>query len=223
MLHVSCYLLTIMGHKVSPIATRIPLTKRWQSHWFAQHKRFADKLKQDLAIRTLIERNYGDQAAIAKIELAHRQADIEVVIQSARPGVLIGRQGQGIAEIRRLIERKLKTPVKVEIQEVRRPELIAKLVAQSIAQGLSKNVTYRRVAKQALDKTMQAGALGIKIQVAGRLGGREIARREKFSEGLIPSTSLKKEIDFATHHLQTSYGTIGIKVWIYKQQKPEEA
>lgn len=212
-----------MGHKVSPIAKRIPLTKRWQSQWFAVHKRFSDKLKDDLLIRSIIATTYGQQAAIAKVAIAHRQAELEVTIYSARPGVLIGRQGQGIMAIRRALEQGLGRTIKVEIREVRKPELDATLVASSIAVGLAKNVAYRRVCKQAVDKTMQAGAKGIKVQISGRLGGSEIARRQKFTEGLIPSTSLKRTIDFATQHCQTSYGTIGIKVWIYKESEPEES
>lgn len=213
-----------MGNKVSPLANRIPLTKRWQSQWFARHKQFGAKIAQDLTIRSIIERSYAQQAAVAKVEIAHRQDEIEITIHSARPGVLIGRQGQGIAEVRRVLEKKLGQQVKVEIKEVRKPEANAQLVAQSIAGGLLRNIAYRRVAKQALDKAMAAGAKGVKILLAGRLGGSEIARSQKFTVGLIPSTSLKSAIDFVSYAVQTSYGTIGIKVWVHKEpsNEPEE-
>jgi len=211
-----------MGHKVSPIATRIPVTKRWQSQWFAPHKNFSVKIAADLKIRNLIEKSYSEQAAIANVEIAHRQADIEVTIHSARPGVLIGRQGQGIADLRRKFEKELGRPVKVEIKEIRKSELQPKLVAFQIASGLMRNIAYRRVAKQAMEKSMAAGAKGIKIQLAGRLAGAEIARLEKFSNGLIPSTTLQKNIDFAAHTIQTSYGSIGIKVWIYKEVQEQQ-
>lgn len=212
-----------MGNKVSPLANRIPLTKRWQSQWFANHKQFGEKISEDLLIRKAIEKSYADKGAIAKVDIAHRQAEIEVTIHSARPGVLIGRQGQGIAEVRNMLEKKIGRQIKVEVREVRRPEANAQLVAQSIGGALARNIAYRRVCKQALEKAMSAGAKGIKILVAGRLGGSEIARSQKFTSGSLPSTSLKRNIDFVSYALQTSYGTIGIKVWIYKDAEPEEA
>lgn len=211
-----------MGQKVSPIATRIPLTRKWQSHWFADRKSFASRLQDDLKIRSLIEKRFTQQAAIARVEIAQRQTEIEVTLHSARPGILIGRQGQGIAEIRKLIERELGHPVKIEIKEVRKPEAVASLVAQTIGNQLIRQIAYRRAAKQAIEKAMQAGAKGIKIRIAGRLGGKEIARTETFSKGLIPTTVLKHTIDFAVHHAQTRYGTIGIKVWVYKETEPSE-
>ncbi len=211
-----------MGQKVSPLANRLPLNKQWQSQWFVGHKSFGDKITQDLRIRELIQKNLGPSAAIASIEIAHRQAEIQVIIHSARPGVLIGRQGQGINEVRKMLESITGRQLKVEVKEVKKPETVASLVAQAIAGQLQRQIAYRRVGKQAVDKAMQAGAKGIKIQLSGRLGGAEIARTEKFVQGLIPATVLKYHIDFSVHHCQTSYGTIGIKVWVYKDAPVSE-
>lgn len=211
-----------MGQKVSPLANRIPLNKKWQSQWFVGHKSFGEKIIQDLKIRELIQNKLGPSAAIANIEIAHRQAEIQVTIHSARPGVLIGRQGQGINEIRKMLEGITGRQLKVEVKEVKKPEMVASLVAQAVAGQLLRQTAFRRVGKQAVEKAMQAGAKGIKIQMSGRLGGAEIARTEKFSQGLIPTIVLKHHIDFVVHHCQTNYGTIGIKVWVYKDAPVEE-
>lgn len=208
-----------MGHKVSPISTRLPITKDWQSKWFAT-KDFRVKLEEDLKIRRFLEKTLKN-AALEKVQIHRLPAIVKILIYTARPGIIIGRGGQGIERIEGQLKKFSSQKIKVEIIEVKTPELSASLIAQNVAIQISKRVSYKRAAKQALDRTIQAGAKGIKITISGRLRGAEIARSEKFVAGSIPLSSLKKEIDFAKADALTTYGIIGIKVWINRGERED--
>lgn len=214
-----------MGHKVNPKALRIGLTKNWQSQWFAA-KDYRKILHQDRLIRTTLFSKLSHQAALSHVEIKRSPREVTVVLHTARPGVIIGRGGAGIAELRRLISDLLSSGTKfnLEIMEIKKPELSAALVAQSIASQIEKRVAYRRAMRQAVTRVLDAGAEGVKVQVSGRLGGAEIARREVIKQGSIPASTLSADIDYAHTDAFTTYGVIGIKVWIYagETQKEEE-
>ncbi len=212
-----------MGNKVSPTGLRLGITKTWQSQWFAG-RGYRDALHQDRILREFLRKKLGRQAALAKIEIKRSPKEVIIVLHSARPGIIIGRGGTGIAELRRDITKLLPSATKfvLEIMEIKKAELCAELVAQSIATQIEKRITHRRAMKQTLTRVMDAGALGVKIQLSGRLGGVEIARREVVKGGSIPGSRLSADIDYAQVDALTSYGTIGIKVWIFCAVKPEE-
>ena len=211
-----------MGHKINPKSYRLPINHDWDSRWFAASgKQYSSQLLVDYKIRELIEKSAGLQAAISNIFIDRTAEKTKVTIQTGRPGVLIGRSGQGIEKLTGQIKKVVDGKVDVEVVEIRRPDLSALLVAQNVGQQITRRVAYRRAVKMAMQKVMQAGALGVKINVAGRLNGAEIARSEKFTEGSLPLSTLRSNIDFAIHHAMTTYGTIGVKVWIYKKQEDE--
>lgn len=210
-----------MGQKVSPYSFRLPLTKNWQSKWINKSN-YLVNLQQDLQIRRFIFQKIGRLAAIEKIIIERSAKAVSINIYTAKPGILIGRSGQGVNELKNWIENKLQIvpgKIKINISEIRNPELSAVIMAQNIAIQIEKRVSYRRIVRQSLAKMGQAGAKGSKITLSGRLGGAEIARRESFGEGSIPLGSLKADIDFAKEDAQTTYGTVGVKVWIYKVKK----
>ena len=211
-----------MGNKVSPTGFRIGITKSWQSQWFAG-RGYKEALHQDRQIRERLRSKLGRQAALAKVEIKRSPKEVSVMMHTARPGIIIGRGGAGIAELRKEIAKLLPPATKfsLEIVEIRKPELSSELVAQSIAAQIEKRVAHRRAMKQALQRVLDAGAKGVKIQLSGRLGGAEIARREVAKEGSIPSSELLADIDYAQVDAQTTYGVIGIKVWIYLGEKQE--
>lgn len=210
-----------MGHKINPKSYRLPINQDWDSRWFASGKeQYRNQLQADIKIRALIEKTAGPQAAISSIVISRTSQKVKVAIHTGRPGVLIGRSGQNIEKLSADIKKIVNGKVEVEVVEIRKPDLSATLVAQNIGNQISRRVAYRRAVKMAIQKVMQAGALGVKVSVAGRLNGAEIARSEKFAEGSIPLSTLKANIDFAIYHAITTYGTIGVKVWIYN--KPEE-
>ncbi len=212
-----------MGHKINPKSYRLPINQDWDSRWFAPNKeQYRNQLITDIKIRELIEKNTGPQAAINRIAIERTAEKTKVIISTGRPGVLIGRSGQGIEKLSTQIKNLVGGKVDVDVVEIRKPELSAYLVAQNIGQQISRRVAYRRAVKMAIQKVMQAGALGVKVSVAGRLNGAEIARSEKFNEGSIPLSTLKANIDFAVYHSQTTYGTIGVKVWVYKKSEQDE-
>lgn len=231
-----------MTHKTNPISNRLPLTKNWRSKWFANHM-IAYNVIEDAAIRSLIDVTYGKNAAIERVEIERSPQDVKIIIHTAKPGVVIGRGGAGIKAMREKMartlqsfrdknlrqyvrsenERKKSLPagLKIEIVEIKAPELYAMLVAQTIASQIENRFPYRRAVRQAIEKTMQRGAQGMKISVSGRLNGSDIARREKYAEGTVPLSTLKNEIDYAHVDAKTaSYGTIGVKVWIYRGERP---
>lgn len=213
-----------MGQKVNPISLRLTLNKKWSSKWFDKVN-YRTNLIEDIKIRDFCKKKLGTNAAIALIEISRNQNHIRIDIHSSRPGVIIGRSGQGITDlktglIREILHNRKPSTININIIEIKIPELSAELVAQNIGNQISHRIAYRKAAKQAMEKTMQRGALGIKIQVSGRLNGAEIARSEKFNKGSVPLGNFKANIDYAICHAQTTYGVIGVKVWLYK--KPEE-
>jgi small subunit ribosomal protein S3 len=203
-----------VGQKTHPIGYRIGVYLDWQSRWYAPKKDFARLLKEDRAIRDFIRKEfYG--AGIPKIEIERKADALRVIVHTAKPGVLIGRKGVKAEELKSRIEKLTGHPVSLDIVEISRPELNATLVAQGIAEQLMKRASYRRTLKRAIGHTMDRGAKGVKILIAGRLGGHEIARNEKQSAGSIPLSTLRANISYGTAEALTTYGVIGVKVWIY--------
>ncbi len=205
-----------MGQKVSPHGLRVGIIQDWDSKWYADKKDFADYLIEDKKVRDFIKKKYY-MAGISKI-LIDRTANnqIRLTILTGRPGMLIGKSGAGIEELKAELEKLTKKKININIVEVRREELDAQLTAESIAQALERRVSFRRAMKQAISRTMKAGSKGIKVVLSGRLGGAEIARSEKYSEGNVPLHTLRANIDYATAEADTTYGKIGVKVWINK-------
>lgn len=209
-----------MGHKINPRSFRLPIRQDWDSRWFSSNKSmYRKQLIEDIKIRDLIGKISGPQAAIANMLIERSAGKTKIIILTGRPGVLIGRSGQGVEKLTSEIKKLTKERVEIEIQEIKKTDLSACLVAQNIGQQISRRVAYRKAVKMATQKVMQAGANGVKVSVAGRLNGAEIARSEKFSEGSIPLSTLRANIDFAVYHAKTTYGTIGVKVWIYNKSE----
>lgn len=208
-----------MGKKINPKIFRIKTIINWESRWFAEKKKYAQSLQQDVQIREYLKASLL-HAFVSKIEIERSSKDVNVIIHSARPGVIIGKGGAGIEEMKKNISRKFvkdKTiKVNINIKEVSKPNMDAELVAQQIKFDLEKRVAYRRAMKQSLGKIQRSGALGVKITIGGRLNGADIARSETLVSGKIPLHTLRANIDYATQRANTTYGVIGIKVWIYK-------
>jgi small subunit ribosomal protein S3 len=205
-----------LGQKVHPLGFRLGVIKGWSSRWYASEKNYKDLLAEDIAIRKLINKKLIN-AGLARIEIERvAGTQISVTIYTAKPGVVIGKNGEKVEDLRVSLEKLTKKKVHPKIMEIRQPELEAELVAQSIAEQLEKRISFRRAMKQAVQKSMKAGAKGIKIMCAGRLGGAEIARTEREVDGSVPLQTLRADIDFAIGVAHTTYGTIGIKVWIYR-------
>ena len=203
-----------MGQKVNPIGIRLGIVKDWNSTWYAS-KNYPQLLNQDINIRKYLKKKLMS-AAVSKISIARPANNAVVTIHSARPGVLIGKKGGGIDALREEISKKLGVPVHLNIEEVRKPELDSTLVAEGIAQQLEQRVMFRRAMKRAVTSAMKAGAKGVKICVSGRLGGAEIARSEWYREGRVPLHTFRADIDYGTAESKTTYGIIGVKVWIFK-------
>lgn len=204
-----------MGQKVNPISLRIGYIRGWDANWVASKKDFSDKLMEDEKIRKYLEARMA-KGGISKIGIERTLKRITLTIHTARPGLIIGKKGAEADKIREELKKLTGKEVQINILAVKRPELDAKLVAESIAQKLRARISYRRAMKQALAATMRIGAQGIKIKVSGRLGGVEIARREAYKEGRVPLHTLRADIDYASVGASTIYGTIGIKVWIFR-------
>ena len=204
-----------MGQKIHPNSIRLSLTKDWNSKWFANKKDFANFLIEDIKIRQCILNHYGLNSGISKIIIERNPQELILNVHTSKPGILIGRQGKGINDLKELLNKMNKLKIRLNVIEIKKPDLIAELVAANIGQQITKRISYRRAIKQAIEKTMQAGAKGIKVVASGRLQGAEIARKETMSQGTVPSSNLKKNIDFAIFHTKTTYGIIGIKVWIH--------
>lgn len=203
-----------MGQKVNPIGIRLGIVKDWNSTWYA-NKNYAQLLNQDINLRKYLKKKLMS-AAVSRIQIARPANNAVVTIHTARPGVLIGKKGGGIEALRSEISSKLGVPVHLNIEEVRKPELDSTLVAESIAQQLEQRVMFRRAMKRAVTSAMKSGAKGIKICVGGRLGGAEIARSEWYREGRVPLHTFRADIDYGTAESKTTYGIIGVKVWIFK-------
>jgi small subunit ribosomal protein S3 len=205
-----------MGQKVNPISMRLQVNKDWRSKWFATKRDYASYLKDDLTVRRLISSKLGSRAAINKVDIERSPNLVTVTIATAKAGVVIGRGGQGAQELKAAIEKIYGVPVRVNIEEVKKSELYAKLVAENIAHQLERRMSFRRAIKSSAAATMRAGALGVRIQVSGRLNGAEMSRREKEVAGSVPLHTIRANIDFAQVPAQTQAGIIGVKVWIYK-------
>ena len=205
-----------MGQKVNPISMRLQVNKDWTSKWFADKRDYAKFLKNDLEVRRLISTKLGSRAAINKVEITRTPNLVTVSIATAKAGVVIGRGGAGVAELKSNIEKIYGVPVRVNIDEVKKPDMFAKLVAENIAHQLERRMSFRRAIKSTAAATMRAGAKGVRIEVAGRLNGAEMSRREKEVAGSVPLHTLRADIDYAQVNAKTVAGIIGVKVWIYK-------
>lgn len=206
-----------MGQKVNPIGFRVGFNRDWESRWFAT-KNYKSLLHEDLALREDLLKRLG-HAGVSRIDLERAGKKLTVTIATSRPGVIIGKKGSEVDRLKEDLKKRLGREVYIKIDEIRRPEIEAQLVAQSIALQLLKRVAFRRALKRSIDMAMKFGALGIKIRVAGRLNGAEIARSEWYLEGRLPLQTLRSDIDYGFAEARTTYGVIGIKVWIYKGQK----
>lgn len=208
-----------MGHKTHPIGFRLGIVKDWQSHWFAPDKnKYRTLTLEDLDIRRTVHQAYSrlSDAGISQVEISREAHNVVVNIHSARPGILIGRDGERVKELRARLERLTGKRIQLNILEVSQPELDARLVARNIAEQLNRRVSYRRAMRQAIQRATQAGAKGIKVIISGRIMGTEIARREKLMEGRVPLHTLRADVDFGIGEALTVMGRIGVKVWIYK-------
>ena len=205
-----------MGQKVNPIGFRLGVNKDWDSKWYAG-KDYAEVLNKDIKIREYLEKTLKD-AAVASILIERKKSRIDVTINTAKPGVIIGKGGEDIEKLRKDIKKLVNEDVYVNIVEVKNPDLNAKLVAQNIAQQIEMRAPFRSAQKRAIRNTMKAGAKGIKTSVSGRLGGAEMARTEGYTEGTVPLHTIRADVDYATAEADTTYGKIGVKVWIYKDE-----
>ncbi len=206
-----------MGQKTHPIGFRLGGVKDWQAHWFAaKASDYRALTLEDLTIRRAIRERYGDSGSIARVEIERGPQDLVVTINTARPGIIIGRGGQRVDELRGDLEKLTGKRARLNIQEMRQPELDAHLVGRNIAEQLERRIAYRRAMRLTMQRTMQAGAKGIKVKVSGRLGGAEIARTDGAMEGRIPLHTLRADVDFAISEARTTFGQVGVKVWIYK-------
>lgn len=205
-----------MGQKVNPISMRLQVNKDWRSKWFANKREYATYLGKDLAVRRMIQNKLGSRAAINKVDIERSPNLVTVTIYTAKAGVVIGRGGAGAQELKANIENIYGAQTRVNIEEVKKPELQAKLVAENIAHQLERRISFRRAIKSTAAATMRAGAQGIRIEVAGRLNGAEMSRREKEVQGSVPLHTIRADIDYAHVGARTPAGIIGVKVWIYK-------
>lgn len=212
-----------MGRKVHPIGFRLGINKTWESRWFANPDTYAKQLHEDRAIRLLIMKN-TPRSGISRIDIERFPNNVHVTIHTAKPGIVIGRKGASVKELRRLIQNLTGTTVKLDIAEIKEPDLDAHLVADNIASQLERRISHRRAMQRAVAQAMRQGAKGIKVMCAGRLSGVEMARRDWMREGRVPAQTLRADIDFAKAEALTTYGRIGVKVWVYRGEAvPEEA
>jgi len=209
-----------MGHKVHPYGFRLGTTRTWTAKWYAD-KEYTDLLKEDLAIRRLMEKRLAN-ASVSGVEIERGINHVTVTVHTAKPGIVIGKGGANVEMLRQQVGALSQRKVKLEIKEIRQPELDATLVAANIAQQLSRRIAYKKALKQAIQRSMKAGAKGVKIAIAGRLGGSEMGRREWDKEGRIPLGTLRADISYGQIHAHTTYGRIGVKVWIYRGDIPVE-
>lgn len=204
-----------MGQKINPIGFRLAVQRNWTSRWYSNSRGFSDMLLEDIKVRAFLRKRLA-HAAVAKVVIERPAKNAKITIFSARPGVVIGKKGEDIEKLRAELQTLMGVPVHVNIEEVRKPEVDAQLIADSIAQQLEKRIMFRRAMKRAIQNAMRLGAQGIKIMSAGRLNGIEIARTEWYREGRVPLHTLRADIDYGVSEAKTTYGVIGIKVWVYK-------
>ena len=203
-----------MGHKVHPYGFRLGVTRTWTAKWY-HDKEYTDLLKEDLAIRQLVDKRLAN-ASVSGLEIERNFGQVTVTVHTAKPGIVIGKGGQNVEILRQQIGALTKRKVKLEIKEIRQPELDAYLVATNISQQLARRIAFKKAMKQSIQRSMKAGAKGVKIMVSGRLGGAEMSRREWDKEGRIPLGTLRADISYGQVHAHTTYGRIGVKVWIYR-------
>ena len=206
-----------MGQKINPIGFRLGVQRNWSSRWYAVKKDFSAMLLQDIEVRKYLKKRLA-HASVAKVVIERPAKNARITIHSARPGIVIGKKGEDIEVLRTELQRLMGVPVHLNIEEVRKPEIDAQLIADSMAQQLEKRIAFRRAMKRAIQNAMRLGAQGIKIMSAGRLNGIDIARTEWYREGRVPLHTLRAEIDYGVAEAQTTFGIIGIKVWIYRGQ-----
>ena len=204
-----------MGQKVHPTGIRLGIVKKHTSVWYADGKKYADQLLNDLQVRDYVKKRLAN-ASVARVDIERPAQTARITIYTARPGIVIGKKGEDVEKLRSALSAKMGVPVHINIEEIRRPDLDAQLVADNVAQQLERRVMFRRAMKRVVQNAMRQGAEGIKVQVSGRLGGAEIARTEWYREGRVPLHTLRADIDYATSEASTTYGLIGIKVWIFK-------
>ena len=210
-----------MGHKVHPTGIRLGIVKDWTSTWYADTKNYADYLNTDLEIRDFIKKRLA-QASVSRVQISRPAHNALITIHTARPGIVIGKKGEDIDRLRKEVSARMGIPVNINIEEIRKPELDAHLVAESVAQQLERRIMFRRAMKRAVSNAMRIGAGGIKINVGGRLNGAEIARSEWYREGRVPLHTLRADIDYGVAEANTTYGKIGVKVWIFKGEVFEQ-
>ena len=204
-----------MGHKVHPTGFRLGITTEWSSRWYAERGNYAKNLADDMKVREYLQKRL-ENASVSRIQIDRPAKSARITIHTARPGIVIGKKGEDIDKLRKEVEQLMGVPVHIAVEEIRKPELDAKLVADSIAQQLERRIMFRRAMKRAVQHAMRLGAGGIKIQVSGRLNGAEIARTEWYREGRVPLHTLRADIDYGVSEANTTYGIIGIKVWVFK-------
>jgi small subunit ribosomal protein S3 len=208
-----------MGQKVDPRSFRLQVTKNWSSQWFAKGQTYRDWLLEDSKIRDLIESKFTQRPTIAKIKIERSHNLITITISTSRAGAIIGKGGAGINELKADLEKIASSPVRIDIEEVKRPDLSAKLLSENIARQLERRINFRRATKMAAQNAMQAGAKGVRIEVSGRLNGAEMSRSERLIEGSVPLHTLRADVDFHIARAQTIAGVIGVKVWIYNGER----
>jgi len=204
-----------MGQKINPIGFRLAVNRNWSSKWYANSRNFAPMLAEDIKVREFLKKKLA-HAAVSRVVIERPAKNARITVYSARPGVVIGKKGEDIESLKVELQKMLGVPVHVNIEEVRKPEIDAQLIADSISQQLQKRIMFRRAMKRAITNAMRLGAQGIKIMSAGRLNGIEIARTEWYREGRVPLHTMRAEIDYGVSEAKTSYGVIGIKVWVFK-------
>ncbi len=204
-----------MGQKVHPTGIRLGIVKKHSSVWFAEGRDYAENLLVDLQVRDFVKKHLAN-ASVSRVDIERPAQTAKITIYTARPGIVIGKKGEDVEALRRILTEKMGVPVQINIEEIRKPDLDAQLVADSVAQQLQRRVMFRRAMKRVVQNAMRQGAEGIKVQVGGRLGGVEIARSEWYREGRVPLHTLRADIDYATSEATTTYGIIGVKVWIFK-------
>jgi len=204
-----------MGQKVHPIGIRLGISKDWNSTWYAERGEYAEMLNTDLAVRKFLQKRL-QQAAVSRIQIERPAKTARITIHTARPGIVIGKKGEDIERLRREVTARMGVPTHISVAEIRKPELDAQLVAEGIAQQLERRIMFRRAMKRAVSNSMRLGALGIKVKLSGRLNGADIARSEWYREGQVPLHTLRADVDYGIVEAETTYGILGVKVWIYK-------
>jgi len=204
-----------MGQKVHPIGIRLGISKDWNSTWYAERGDYAEMLNSDLAVREYLQKRL-QQAAVSRIQIERPAKTARITIHTARPGIVIGKKGEDIEKLRRDVTAYMGVPTHISVAEIRKPELDAQLVAEGIAQQLERRIMFRRAMKRAVGNSMRLGALGIKVKLSGRLNGADIARSEWYREGQVPLHTLRADVDYGVVEAATTYGILGVKVWIYK-------